>query len=115
MYMYIQEGQTALHRASFAGNLDIVHLLVESGADVNKQGKVQLLFWLYFSCVYILLTLQDGSTPLHQSSGQGHVAIVQLLLDYKAKTSLRIKKVDCYSYAHSTTSVRKESTHFLEV
>lgn len=44
MYMYVQEGQTALHRASFAGNLDIVNLLVESGADVNKQGKVQLFF-----------------------------------------------------------------------
>ena len=37
---YLQDGQTPLHEAAAAGNLDVVQHLVFSGADVNMKDKV---------------------------------------------------------------------------
>ena len=38
-----QEGNTALHTSSYYGNVDIVLMLLQAGADVNAVNKV----WLY--------------------------------------------------------------------
>ena len=37
---YLQDGQTPLHEAAEAGNLNVVQYLVFSGADVNMRDNV---------------------------------------------------------------------------
>jgi ankyrin repeat protein len=56
------DGNTMLFRASKEGNLEIVRLLVEGGADMDKADY-------------------DGRTPLYVACKYGHIKIVQLLLD----------------------------------
>ena len=38
----LQEGNTALHASSYFGNVDIVHMLLQAGADANIINKVRL-------------------------------------------------------------------------
>lgn len=52
--------RTALHAASLLGYVDIVKVLIRSGAGVNAVDK-------------------DGQTPLHLSITKGHVHVVQVL------------------------------------
>ena len=40
MFPHMQDGQTALHRASSSGHTDVVKLLVDSGAQINIKDKV---------------------------------------------------------------------------
>lgn len=39
----LQKGNTALHVASLAGQLEVVKILIENGADVNVQSQVNIL------------------------------------------------------------------------
>jgi ankyrin repeat protein len=61
-----KEGLTLLQRAAGKGQLDVVKLLLESGAAVNGLQ-------------------QPGLTPLHYAGGNGHKAVVDLLLSKGAK------------------------------
>src|SRR5210317_757594 len=56
------DGRTMLFRASEEGNLEVVRLLVEGGADLDKADY-------------------DGRTPLYVACEKGHLEVVQLLLD----------------------------------
>jgi len=38
--MFKQDGWTPLISASFCGHVDVVHALIEAGADMNKKTKV---------------------------------------------------------------------------
>jgi len=58
---FLQHGQTALMLAVSHGRLDMVRLLVESGADMNIQDE-------------------DGSTALMCAAEHGHTEIVKHLL-----------------------------------
>jgi ankyrin repeat protein len=53
-----------------AGNIEIVRILLDKGANVNVPRK-------------------DGITPLHLASNQGSVEIVKLLLDKGAKVDVK--------------------------
>lgn len=64
-----QNGETALHRASEAGILDAVKLLLEHGANVNATDNY-------------------GNTPLHFACGCGWTNIVALLLDHNPDLNL---------------------------
>ena len=54
---YLQDGQTPLHMAAAAGNLDVVHHLVFSGVDVNMKGWVSGVMY-NFSSVHPFSSIQ---------------------------------------------------------
>jgi hypothetical protein len=62
-------GESLLHAAAFAGNLEILSALLRHGADANCKGK-------HSSC-----------TPLHAAAAAGHLAACQCLLDAGAKVN----------------------------
>lgn len=59
-------GETALHKAAERGNIEVVRMLLEAGADVN-------------------LTTRDSEGPLHISAYYGYLEVAKLLLDSGAK------------------------------
>lgn len=67
-----KHGITSLHLTCFIGELSITTLLINHGAaDVNIKER------------------DSGDTPLCQASKNGHVSIVQLLLDHGAILSIQ--------------------------
>ena len=80
-------GNTALHKASFKGYLEISELLTSSGADVNIRN------------IY-------GLTALRNASYNGYLEIVQLLLCQGAIMSFRdINGYTALDYASSRDSL----------
>jgi ankyrin repeat protein len=63
------EGRTALHHASASGRVEVVRLLLDKGADKDKEDHE---LW----------------RPLHYASAMGHAGVVRLLLDKNALTDL---------------------------
>ncbi|OWF40230.1 protein phosphatase 1 regulatory subunit 27-like [Mizuhopecten yessoensis] len=62
-------GLTPLHQAVLDGNMMAVRLLIEHGANVNKQDE-------------------DSWSPLHAACAEGHADIAKLLLQHGAKKDL---------------------------
>lgn len=100
------EGLTALHVAAIAGNLDMINILLNHGANVSVRTKSGATA-LHFACrerrlnvIKLLLNrchsadiidLKDsrGDTPLHYAVEQNQLRIVEILLSAKADKSLR--------------------------
>jgi uncharacterized protein len=59
-------GETALHIVAIWGDVEAIAVLVENGADINKQGE-------------------EGFTPLHYAAEQDHLEAVQCLISLGAK------------------------------
>ncbi|KAM3606348.1 uncharacterized protein V6R79_014802 [Siganus canaliculatus] len=64
--------RTALHKAAFKGNVDIMKTLLEAGAAVEKKDKLE-------------------ATAVHWACRGGSLPALQLLLDQGAKLTLRDK------------------------
>lgn len=92
-------GNTALMLASFNGHKAIVKLLLKANADVNKRnpaGRTALMFAATIDTpATVKLLLESGAevnaydgeeqwTPLMFAAGEGHTAVVDILLDHKA-------------------------------
>ena len=56
------DGWTPLYSAANKGYLEIVKLLIENGADINKSNN-------------------DGWTPLYSAADKGHLEVVKLLIE----------------------------------
>ena len=70
-----ENGLTALHLAAYSGSLECIRILLNAGAsmmvrtvDLDMQTPV---------------TLPAGSTPLHAAAMNGHVAILQAMMQVR--------------------------------
>lgn len=55
-----QHGRTAIHRAAKSGNLGVIKLLLNAGADINARAKVSgVLDYVssFFPAILVLITL----------------------------------------------------------
>lgn len=62
------KGRTALHAAALNGDLDIVHLLLATGASVRGSGAIE------FNSV------EHNETPLAAAAANGNIDIVRILI-----------------------------------
>ncbi|MCO5597004.1 hypothetical protein L7F22_051076 [Adiantum nelumboides] len=67
---------TSLHRAAYAGHIEVVKTLIKAGADVFKKDS-------------------DGRWAVEKAEAQGHVEIVNLLVDAACKLEQKVKDIDC--------------------
>ncbi|XRB11467.1 hypothetical protein RI054_02g13000 [Pseudoscourfieldia marina] len=97
-------GGTLLHVAARYNNHSICKLLLENSANVNQQSingdtPLHIAAWNNAYDICDLLILQNianvnlqneyGETPLHLAAEAGHDAVIELLLDLGAETSIR--------------------------
>jgi ankyrin repeat protein len=66
------DNATPLHLASESGNVDVVRMLIERGADPTAQSK-------------------DGWTVLHHALGSGNVDVVRMLIEHGADPTAQSK------------------------
>ena len=79
------DGSTPLHCATWKGHLDVVRLLLDSGADVNAHNENG--HW--------------GTTPLHAAAHANEAGIAELLLNHGA--DLTAKDMNGQPPLHHTT------------
>ena len=70
------DGSTPLHCATWKGHLEVVALLLKSGADVNAINENE--HW--------------GTTPLHAAAHANQAAIANLLLEHGANVKAKDKE-----------------------
>ena len=89
-------GRTALHDASYYGNLDILRELIKNGASLNEKsnigntplhlaadwGHLEIVHELVISNACCTETNNNGTTPLHFASAAGRLDIIKELIDY---------------------------------
>ena len=100
---YSPDGWTALH-LNF-GNLDVVKLLLDSGADINAVSKNKLVATpLQGAAVMQRVDLarllldrgakvnsrgEGGASPLHEAAGNGQIELAKLLLEHGADVNAK--------------------------
>ncbi|WP_413818305.1 ankyrin repeat domain-containing protein [Thiomonas sp.] len=93
-------GENALMIASLQGDLDIVKLMVDKGAEVNKpgwtplsyaatRGHTEIVKYLLEHSAYIDAAAPNGSTPLMMAAYFGYDGTVKLLLEEGADPKLK--------------------------
>jgi palmitoyltransferase len=105
--MQTEQGYTALHYASYRGNIDITKLLIECGANIditNKRGLNVLhmsaqgnqpssLVYFKEHYNYDLYSCDDmGSTALHWACYTGSDNAVVFLLSWNPKLNMQDKE-----------------------
>uniref|UniRef100_A0AAQ6ADK0 Ankyrin 1, erythrocytic b n=1 Tax=Amphiprion ocellaris TaxID=80972 RepID=A0AAQ6ADK0_AMPOC len=83
-------GFTPLHIAAHYENMSVAQLLLNRGANVNFTPKVSLSHMVLILISY-LLSVQDELTPLHCAARNGHVRIIEILLEHGAPIQAKTK------------------------
>jgi ankyrin repeat protein len=95
--------KTPLHAALYMGHLDVAHLLLDYGADINlrdKDDRTSLVAaYDRKDLLAMRLLLEHGADPdmehddfgliLHHASWQGQAEVIELLLRHKADVNAR--------------------------
>lgn len=77
--------ETPLHHAlAGAGELELIQLLIDSGADVNAKTKPGVCSFNFYGA-----TPTGGETPLHRAAAFASLEIVEALLKAGADRSIR--------------------------
>jgi ankyrin repeat protein len=84
--------RTPLHYAANAGHLEIVRILLESGANVNKRFHRTTSLHIaaekgHLEVVQLLINSNSNinqTKPLYSAAQEGHLEVVQLLIDHNA-------------------------------
>ena len=92
----VEKKWTLLHRASYCGQVEVVKLIVNRGADINirdaknnntalhlaaESGSVEIIKLLLDKGMSVSLTDKDESTPLHVSAEFGHLEATKALVE----------------------------------
>ncbi|KAN0130211.1 hypothetical protein V8E53_011968 [Lactarius tabidus] len=120
-------GGTALHSASVEGHVEIAHLLLKRGADVDVRGTLDMSPLQLASAHGRLNTVQclldhgadvnfqdeDHRTPLSLAVDSGHVEIVRALLEHDVDLNFRyddgrtlLHNASFYDYPNGNSLVR---------
>lgn len=78
-------GSTPLHYAARSGHLDVVKILINAGADVNKKAMKKFVRLYGIDTQKITGTKE---TPLHNACSLGHLEVVKYLLSCGARLDL---------------------------
>jgi len=100
---YSPDGWTALH-LNF-GNLGIVKVLLDNGADINAVSKnklsatplqgaaamqnIELARFLIARGANVNCRGEEGGTPLHEAAGNGQIELAKLLLAHGARVNAK--------------------------
>jgi serine/threonine-protein phosphatase 6 regulatory ankyrin repeat subunit B len=87
-----EDNTTPLHSACVSGSVEMVRLLLESGADGNVS------------------TSTDKRTPLHWATQEGHLEVIELLLIFRANISAR----DKFGFTPRYLAVEKRHENIME-
>lgn len=77
-------GETALHHAASGGNVEMVRLLLEAGANSSAKTIPGMRTYAFMRDVRV-----RGETPLHRAAAFGSAEVIQLLLDAGADMTIR--------------------------
>uniref|UniRef100_A0A3B4E6Z2 Ankyrin 1, erythrocytic a n=1 Tax=Pygocentrus nattereri TaxID=42514 RepID=A0A3B4E6Z2_PYGNA len=83
-------GFTPLHIAAHYENLNVAQLLLNRGANVNFTPKVSSLN-IFINCLLYRILFPDELTPLHCAARNGHVRIIEILLEQGAPIQAKTK------------------------
>ncbi|CAH6787551.1 Ankrd31 [Phodopus roborovskii] len=100
------EGESQLHMASREGNLSLVKVLVESGADVNlkdnagwtplheasSEGFSDIITVLLEAGAHVNCESMDGTLPLHAAAVGNHLKAAEILLGHGANPNQKDQK-----------------------
>jgi ankyrin repeat protein len=114
------QGYTALQRAAIAGNLELVILLVQHGANLTALSRNQfgdlpihlavayghenIVHWMLDNGVPVDIRNRLGATPLHSAAHNSRLAIARFLLDKGAAVNAKVTNSDNRTPLHEAAA-----------
>ena len=124
-----RHGETALLRASVAGRLDVVNLLLDrtvnnSNCDLTNDAATAYILAATYGHTQIVQTFlkwgvdinssrETGETALFRASAFGHIEVVELLVDNGANISATRTSDECHAITRAVSEGHVEIVEFL--
>jgi ankyrin repeat protein len=118
--MVDNQGYTALQRAAMTGNLQLVRLLVQYGANLTALstnqfgdlpihlaaafGHVNIVHWMLDNGVPVDIRNRMGATPLHSAAHNNRLEVARLLLDGGASVNAKVINSDNRTSLHEAAA-----------